>query len=294
MLLGTGRRGSRVHLGLGEDRHLLTLLDADSAVAAQVVRVHAPGTDPAKGAAAPLIDIYVASGNLGWESGGKGTEVVAPAHWRLPGDPPEFGGQTGELPNWIQENTTSKLDLRAAATLEQTMPLSRDVQLTLSEMAEQRRLEVRSLVARSAVYVGHYDSVVAALGDTELRAAWPAQLEALQYALGQGPETAEKVRATLIQLRGDEGRALYRMLWGYSKEDLEQGADAELVDNLDHEQLDFRVLAFWNLSRLSRNVGDGGYRPEYTASRRQTAVRRWRERLEAKQIRPDATPEAGS
>ena len=67
------------------------------------------------------------------------------------------------------------------------------------------------------------------------------------------------------------------MVWGYSPVQLQQGALAELIDLLEHERLDVRVLAIENLveatgKRLS-------YYPANSPSERQLAVRTWRERL---------------
>jgi hypothetical protein len=67
------------------------------------------------------------------------------------------------------------------------------------------------------------------------------------------------------------------MLRGYSKRQLQDGAAAHLVANLDHEDLDFRVLAFWNLQRIV--VGTLQYKPEYNAAKRQASVRAWKLRL---------------
>src|SRR4029077_3589185 len=67
--------------------------------------------------------------------------------------------------------------------------------------------------------------------------------------------------------RGKDGGELYRMLWGYSKENLADGAAAKLVEYLDHDNMDFRVLAFHNLHQV---VGATfNYRPEQTAARNQ-------------------------
>ena len=119
--------------------------------------------------------------------------------------------------------------------------------VVLREMAEHRKAENRSLAARSLALVNDFDPFVDLLNDVDQRAVWAAQIESLQAALDRGPATALKIRTTFERQLGKDGDELYRMLWGYSREDLVNGAAARLVDLLDNDTLAFRVLAFHNL-----------------------------------------------
>ena len=60
------------------------------------------------------------------------------------------------------------------------------------------------------------------------------------------------------------------MLWRYSPDQLREGAALQLVERLDHHELDVRVLAFWNLQTLT-GVGLH-YRPELPALQRRPRV----------------------
>ena len=56
-----------------------------------------------------------------------------------------------------------------------------------------------------------------------------------------------------------------------------------MVKFLDDEDLPLRVLSFWNLKEIT---GMGlFYRPEQTVAKRQQPTQRWKQRLEAKEIR---------
>ena len=77
---------------------------------------------------------------------------------------------------------------------------------------------------------------------------------------------------------------LYRMLWGYTDDDLANGEDANLVRALDDDMLAVRVLAIWNLKDIT-GLASQYYRPEDTPARRQQPKRRWEERLRAHEIR---------
>ncbi len=128
---------------------------------------------------------------------------------------------------------------------------------------------------------------------------WPIQIECLESALARGPATADKVRLAFEKQRGKDAADLYRMLWGYNKDDLPAGEAAHLVESLDRDNLDFRVLAFYNLRAITNQTFN--YRPEATAANRQPAMRRWREQLKDGLIVPKApaakagvAPEGGS
>ena len=84
--------------------------------------------------------------------------------------------------------------------------------------------------------------------------------------------------------RGKDGDDLYRLLWGYNKEQLQSGAAPTLVDDLDNDNLDFRVLSFYNLQKLVGKTFD--YRPEASAANRAQPVRRWRDQLKEGLIVP--------
>ena len=48
-----------------------------------------------------------------------------------------------------------------------------------------------------------------------------------------------------------KGEELYRLLWGYTETQLREGDDATLVEYLDHKELPFNILAFWNLHHIT-------------------------------------------
>ena len=68
------------------------------------------------------------------------------------------------------------------------------------------------------------------------------------------------------------------MLWGYTPQQVQDGAGAQLVGLLNHDDLAFRSLAFWNLRNLTGM--SLYYRPHDKPSGRQQAIGRWRQRLE--------------
>ncbi len=93
-----------------------------------------------------------------------------------------------------------------------------------------------------------------------------------------------KVRKAFETRRGAKGSELYRMLWGYSAQQLASGAAQRLVNDLDHSDLDFRVLAFWNLRHITGY--SLYYRPETPAAQRKQSIKKWVQKLESGLIVP--------
>ena len=202
--------------------------------------------------------------------------IKAPSRLVLSADPLQTAMGEHDLPKWLGADTTGPLDARAAQMLNQSLDGKQPVSQVLREMADHRRAENRSLAARSLALIDEFEPFIDLLNDPDERAVWPIQIESLQAALARGPSTAAKVRTAFEKQRGKDAAELYRMLWGYTKDDLVSGEAARLVDDLDRDNLDFRVLSLYNL-RLITNV-TFNYRPEARprANRLCRRVRRWR------------------
>ena len=125
--------------------------------------------------------------------------------------------------------------------------------------------------------------MVAALNDPARRLEWPEYVDQLREAVARDAESAAAVREALENQYPQQAALLYRMLWGYSDKDLQDGADKTLVGALDDETLAVRVLSF---RTLHESTGLGlFYQPEQTAAKRLQPTVRWRQRLKAGEIR---------
>ena len=272
---------------MGSESGVISFLDAEATAAAEVRFYREPGTNPEKIAPEMIAALYSTTGSMDWTGSspsarGKTVTMKSPQRIMLAGEPAAAGGGDHELPRWIAAEVVSPLDTRAAQMLNQALDEKRPVEPLLREMADQstglgRRAENRSLAARSLALIDEFEPFIDLLNDQDERAVWPIQIESLQAALARGPATAAKVRVAFEKQRGKDAPELYRMLWGYTKDDLLAGEAARLVDALDRDNLDFRVLAFYNLRSITNVTFN--YRPEATAANRQPTMRRWREQL---------------
>jgi hypothetical protein len=136
---------------------------------------------------------------------------------------------------------------------------------------------VRSLVLCNLAQLDHFDPFPSALNDEDLRSYWHRQYTALQRALVRSAESARQLSAVFTRLRGTDGELMVRNLRGYSPEQLESGAAAELVRQLEHSSLDVRVVAFETLRRITGRTLN--YRPERETKQRRTALVSWQKLL---------------
>ena len=107
---------------------------------------------------------------------------------------------------------------------------------------------------------------------------WTDYVEYLRDAVARDPAAAAAVR-TALERQYPQGTDMYRMLWGYTNEQLsgkdpEHAEDVSLVEALNSDSLAMRRLSFWNLKDIT---GYGGlfYKPEDTAAQRQQAYQAW-------------------
>jgi hypothetical protein len=298
-----GKPDVRVKLILGDTAGTLTFFDPEATAAIEVRPILVPGTDPQTGPPKTVVAVYATVGQIDWTgalgAAGAATAVApagqplgapnggklnAPARLLLAGSSNDISGSERDLPRWYTSEPANPLDARASQTLNQALDGKTSVTVGLKELVGHRRVENRSLAARSLALIDEFDPFAALLNDPEQRAVWPIEIESLQAALARGPVAAGKVRAMFEKERGKDGDDLYRLLWGYSKDQLQSGAAPILVDDLDNDSLDFRVLSFYNLQKIVGKTFD--YRPEATATNRSQPVRRWRDQLKEGLIVP--------
>ncbi len=297
-----GKGDMRLRLSLGRAGGTLVFADPESAAAAEVHPYNYPGVDPEANPPHIGVVLYATGGQVDWipDGGGDlpnaaGNRLKAPAALSLA----PFAGSAGperELPKWLATGVEplSLLEARASQALNQALDGKETVTVALRELAGHRRTENRSLAARSLYLLDEFDALVDLLNDPDQKSIWDLQIDSVQGALDRSPNTAAKIRTTFERQIGKDGDDLYRMLWGYDKDQLQSGAAATLVDMLDVDNtafsLAFRVVSFHDLRTITGATFN--YRPEASAAGRSPAVRRWREQLKDGLIVPRGAPPA--
>jgi hypothetical protein len=288
VIVNTTSEENELQLVLGDSVANIRLLPS-STLAVDVVRSYVPGLDPRKSPSPLVARLYLPEGSVQWDDDQGPRTIQAPSEWGI------ASGESvpTEFPEWIDSEPTEQRSEQVwgVPVVEQNLDATRPVGNQLLELYQSsRRREVKSLVARCSVYVGLFVPFVEALRDSDQSSMWKTHIETLRGAMALGPESADKIYQTLVEQRGDSAaRDLYEMLCGYDQdqvgrtpEEVAVGPIPRLINWLEEDSLDYRVLAVQDLweacgKRFLNN-------PAGSAGERARAVRVWRERLRSGQL----------
>jgi hypothetical protein len=296
VILAGAQPGTALRVRLVDRQAVVRFTEPGAALAIEVSYFRTAGTDPAREPSQPRADLFVASGAALWDEGPRGQWAIPSAEARhfhpLSVAQPSGQGQPRTAPAWLGSLQLSQLQQMGAEVLEREsrapLPAGGILQ-SLLELCEHRRFEVRSLACRCLIGLGRFEPAIRALQDGNQRAFWIAQIDALREAAARDPQAAAAIAETLARLRGDTGALLYRMLWGYREDQLLSNGmplqeARELVERLDHADLDVRVLACWNLQTLTGQVLLPRVALDMTPVERRVEVQRWTRRLDMGQF----------
>ena len=287
-----GKAGARVGLDLAGRKGVVTFVNADATVAVEVAKYRMPGADPEKDLVSTIVQLTTSRGKVQWEEDGNVTPIDE-SHVLVMID--DQLGDTIPVENfapWINSSDLSGIDRIALETLESFVDTMRPVVLSLQERVRDTRVEVRMLASRSLSYMDRHESFIEALNEAENKSFWSSSLETSREALARSPKSAASLRESFKKQRAEDGAALYRLLWGYTPKQLaEEGADAQLVEYLSHESLDFRALSFLNLKDITGFTLN--FRPEANERSRASSITKWQNKLGERMVvyaKPPAPP----
>ncbi|MCO8122988.1 hypothetical protein NHH03_14665 [Stieleria sp. TO1_6] len=198
------------------------------------------------------------------------------------------------LPGWIDaEVDTGSLESVAAADLLELVRTdgSDSLLLSLRVALGFRRNEVAALAGKMMLALGDasaYFGVDGLLSNPKQRLYWSSHLDAIRETVARSVETAKAVRTAISgqnqAMDNADGDTLFRLLTGYSADQLKTGGDAELVAGLESGSIPVRVLASEHLRDISGTTLF--FKPEEeVASRREEIVKKWKARLRKESIR---------
>jgi hypothetical protein len=275
-------------------------LAKNSALAVEVERKHVPGADPRKEPAPVECRLFAPDGGVVWKDAAGTKTVEKAARWTV--NPAGATDPVADMspPEWIYNEPIGKVSEQryGVPKIESTLLSNVPVDVQLLELFQgSKQPEVKSLVARSSIYVGQFEPFVKALGDSEQKSTWKMHIDTLRSAMALSPESANKVWQTLVDQRGRPAATdLFEMLCGYNAdaigrtpEQIKTGAIATLIDRLEDNSLDYRVLAVQDLAEITgkRLMSN----PASTQADRTQGIRKWRARLEAGEVKPIGQPQ---
>jgi len=288
-----GVPGARLHLNLGGRICSVTFLDAASEIALETRNFLPPGAHPERDATQRVTRVFTTIGRIEWQDDATSSPVpVIEGQVRVLVDGNAETLAAGDLPSWILREDLREIDRSASMVLASYLVPDRSMTLSLRERAQDRRTEIRALAAMALAHLDIYEPLVAELDDVRQRPHWAGEFEALRQAMAKSPESAEAVRQNLEKRFPNIAEDAYRLLAGYSPQQLLEGADDALVKMLDHPSLCVRVLAFENLRRITGLTLL--YRADVSEESRRSSVRGWQERLNNRTILYATIPSATS
>ena len=125
--------------------------------------------------------------------------------------------------------------------------------------------------------------MVEALSNPDQKRISPDYIDQLQAFIRRSPRSAAEVRTAMETQHGAEGASLYELLWRYNHHRRKATSmpspptPSGWSAAWNIKDLDFRVLAFWNLKNLSKAGLNYNYKPDDPPPKRQMAAQKWRD-----------------
>lgn len=279
-LASIGAAGGQVELDLAGIKGTVTLADADAAVAIDVRRFLPPGTaaeDP-NAEVIRVVDLFATGGRVVWQPvEEQGIEIpVKHVVTYVAEELPRSGGPY-ENPAWMDAKNLPDIERRASLDMEAELPLDKSLDIALAEHAGGRRVEVRSLAARSLAALDQYEAILEELNDARQYSYWGADIDSLRTSIARSSDSAAKLLATLQTKRPQNARTIYDMLLGANDEQLASGSAAQMVKALESNEIDVRVVALDSLRRVTGLMLM--YRPEKPLASNATSIQKWKDKL---------------
>ncbi len=295
--------GNSVAMTVGETTIVVQTETGQAVLAFEVSHRRQLGADPMVAQNHQTVVVLTSvAGNFSASGHGDAVEIPAGSQVVLKLNESDSGEnavtQPPQLPSWIDpEVDTGSLESEAASDLLELIrgDGSDSLLLSLRVALGFRRNEVAALAGKTMLALGDasaYFGVDGLFSDPKQRLYWSSHLDAVRQMMDRSIVDAAAVRTAIAgqnaAMDNADGDTLFRLLTGYSQDQLETGGDAELVADLESPSMPVRVLASEHLRDISGTTLF--FKPEEeVASRREEVVKKWKVRLRKESIRyPEA------
>jgi hypothetical protein len=175
-------------------------------------------------------------------------------------------GRIDKTPLWIETPQERPIDRQAAGDLMQLLPAGARSSLVLRESLNNRRPEVAALAAQTLILADDYSFLAGPTGmlnDERFRSHWSTLIDLIRERISTSQASFEALQVSLTAQDVQRGALLFQVLVGYSLPELKLSAADRLVNLLESEYLDERILAIYQLKRLTGK--DLGFQPDRPA-----------------------------
>lgn len=166
-------------------------------------------------------------------------------------------------PAWIETPLERPIDRQAASDLMQILPAGARANLVVVETLQNRRAEIAALAAQTLILSDDFSFLAGPTGmlnDERFRSHWTTLIDAVRERASSSPESLETLKSSLAAQDVQRGALLFQILIGYSTPELKLSAAERLVNLLESEYLDERILAIYQLKRITGK--DLGFQPD--------------------------------
>ncbi|MEO2009203.1 MAG: hypothetical protein ABGX22_11050 [Pirellulaceae bacterium] len=274
-----GIAGAKIELEFGSRRGTATFANPEATLAVKVAHRLVPSADPLTGSRTEVISLHTTSGTINWIESKDAAPIVIEAGTVLMFQGSGIGSlESVEQPiAWVDGQNLREIDLRASRELEPLLDTERPIHLALMEQADARQVEVSALAIRSLSVLGFFDQAVSAFNEQRQHSYWRYHVATLVERVAYSPESAREVRAALGRLREQDATVMYRSLCGYTPQQLNDGGAAKLVDMLESDSMDMRVLGLETLRSITGKTHL--YRPEKKPIQQKKPLQDWHTNL---------------
>lgn len=291
VLTNTSSQQHELAFAVGELSGRLTL-QPGALLAVDIQRRFQPGIDP-RSQTTPLTgECYAPQGGVEWVGDSFAVQAGRMQTWQINSGVVDQPVALDVAPPWIGELQLSTVDKEASPAVADYLTTDEPIWSQLTALSKSKRKEERALASIISVHVGRFDGLIQALRDDEQNLSWGSEIRALRFAMSSSTDLAKAVYQELAtQHRAEVANDLFEMLCGYSAEDVgltpeewRLGAMRKLIDCLESDQLDYRVLANYNLEQITGRRGV--FNPSGLSTSRKRDIRKLRDRLEKGELSP--------
>ena len=281
-------------------RHVkVAMAEAQTVLAVELTHLRTPGLNPlAAENRLPVFRIISIQGTALLQSGliddgvisqtGDTVTLATGQQFQGRGIQPTVVGEIDRLPPWIDAPAKQGGLLESARDgLMEFVTKDEPIEKSLREAMAFRRVEVAALAAETLLLLGRADVYFGTdgiLNRSRQRQYWEEHFQMLRQQIASDAEAANLIRLAIERAELADSQILFKLLVGFSTEELEAGGDEKLVSFLDSASMAVRVLAIENLRMI---VGDSlGYRADQeNANARKNDIKKWETRIRRGDIR---------
>lgn len=283
-------------LQVDSDVYRVTMINAQSVVEARTNNFFPPGADPRESTAVRTRVIRSVTGRSGLQSVEsawdltEGTALIQSQsdvpEWAIPVQHGAFEKDESAGTTRYVERVVGVVDSKSRTWVESKT----DIPGELINLKNDPRQEVRLAAMTWLAETGQFEFVVDFFENEDNESNWRTFLQAIRSTIQSEPAYATLLFEGLAVVGDIDQPHWYKLILGFSPDELENGADAQLVKTLGDNSLGIRALAIENLREITGG-NTYGYLPTHnTAERTRTIKRQWEPMWAKQQIRYETPP----